>query len=148
MEYSSPFKKYSAPAFAPNDSVKLTPETAILVDCIPVMSDGDDHAKVAQWLDRVTFAAKMSGWNVATLAVVISARIAPKYQALMLNAPLTKPAQDGQQPTPVTTEEFLAYLSEKLLDTKKASTEELLQFKMERDESVHDFCRRAADLIS
>lgn len=148
MEYSSPFKKYSAPAFAGNDSVKLTPETAILVDCIPVMTNDDNHFKIVQWLERVQFAAKMSNWNIATLAVVISSRIAPKYLSLMLNAPLTKPAQNNGSPTAVTSEEFLTYLSDKLLAVEKASTEELLQFKMERDESIHDFCQRAAELIS
>lgn len=148
MEYSSPFKKYSAPVLAADNAVKLTPETAILVDCIPVMTDSDDHVKIAHWLDRVTFAAKMSGWNIATLAVVATARIAPKYQVLINSTPLSKIGPNGVDQVAVTIEEFLTSLSEKLLATKKASTEELLQFKMEREESIHDYCRRAADLIA
>jgi hypothetical protein len=76
------------------------------------MADSDCYAKIVDWLKQVHFAAKVSNWNVATLAAVISTRIAPKYKSFILNAPLSKP--DPKNPTsrvPVTSEEYLTNLS-------------------------------------
>ncbi len=146
MEYSSPFKKYSAPSFTGANGFKLTPETAFLIDYIRVMNDNDSQAQIALWLERVQFAARVSNWNVATLAAIAVTRIAPKYENVIKNTPLTKPGSNNAL-VPVSAEEFLEYLSSKLLNlpatnytssTTRTNSQNKPWTRQERQKIQHD----------